>query len=193
MHSSIWMRIAAGLTGFRLVASMTVLFAVASSSGALCAQAGAPPVPPRIDLTELQAYVARFTGANPTDCGQHPRVHALVPAAAKDLQRSLGCAYDAAKARKAFWTFKQDQGIDSFVFQGLLGTIDGIVYQFWYGSAPCGGPSCSGQFSLSRCDNPTVLVNRNGTSGFGCDDTNPRRFAKPKIPIPNPESLITRP
>ena len=109
-------------------------------------------------------------GANPRDCGQHALARALLPAGAKDLQQSLACASAASKDRKPFWTFRQDQGIDSLGFQGLIGTIDGIVYQFWYDSAPCGGPGCSGRFSLSRCDNPTVLVNRNGTSDFGCDD-----------------------
>lgn len=192
MHSSTWLRIAAGLTEFRLAASVTISFVVASSSGALCAQAGAQPLPPRVNVTELQAYVARFTGANPTDCGQHARIRELAPATAKDLQRSLMCASDAAKARKAFWTFEQDQGIDSLLFRGLLGTIDGIVYQFWYDSAPCGGPACSGRFSLSRCDNPTVLVHRNGTSDFGCDDVR-RVIPNPLIrrsPIPNPETVI---
>jgi hypothetical protein len=169
--------------------SVTASFVVALFPAALCAQGDAPPAPPRADLTELRTYVARFTGPNPGDCGQPSLVRAFVPASSKDLQHSLACVTAAVKDRRTVWTFKQDQGIDSFLFQGLLGTIDGTVYQFWYDSAPCGGPECAGRFSLSRCGKPTVLVHRSGRSDFGCDDAKPRR--EPLIPrspnlIPNP-------
>jgi hypothetical protein len=162
----------------RSIGAAAVLLCVAALSPAAArAQSPAPPPPPSIDLTELRAYVTRFTGANPSDCGQQ----------VKDLERSLRCAYDAAKARKSFWTFKHAYGIDSQVFEGLLGTPEGTIHQFWYSSTPCGGPECSGRFSVSRCGIPTVLKSRS----FGCDDANPRRFAKPEPtpPIPSPESL----
>jgi hypothetical protein len=180
---------------WRLGTSLPVLFFVASSPGALSAQVGAPPAPPRADLAGLRAYVERFTGADPSDCGQHALTRASLPASAKDLQRALACAFAAAKDREPFWTFKQDQGIDSLLFQGFLGTVDGTVYQFWYDSAPCGGPACAGRFSLSRCDKPTVLVHRNARSDFGCDDLKQGLNASPeplipRSPIPDPETVI---
>jgi hypothetical protein len=158
------------------IGAAAALLCIAALSPA-AAQAQTPPPPTRIDLTELRAYVTRFTGANPADCGQQ----------VKDLERALRCAYDAAKARKSFWTFRHAYGTDSQLFEGLVGTSEGTIYQFWYDDTPCGGPSCAGQFSISRCGIPTVLKSRS----FGCDDANPRRFAKPtpKPPIPSPESL----
>ena len=166
-------------------ATVTLLFVAALSPGALCAQAGAAPTPRRIDRTELQAYVARFTGANPSDCGQHAVDRALAPPLVEDLQKSLACAYDAAKALKGFWTFKQEPRMDSMLFQGLLGTMEGAIYQFSYDSAPCGGPGCGGRFSVSRSNYPTVLVHRNKRTDFGCDDVR-RVLPSPKSRTPNP-------
>lgn len=77
-----------------------------------------------------------------------------------------------ARFTGAFWTFKQDHGRDSFVFQGLLGTSEGTMYQFWYDGSPCGGPGCAGRFSLSRCNKPAVLVGSRGRGDFGCHDAN---------------------
>jgi len=181
MQSATWLRVAAGLTD----AAAAVLFVAALSPGALCAQAIAPPAPRRVDRTELQGYVTRFTGANPSDCGQHALDPALAPPPVEDLQKSLACAYDAAKARKGFWTFKQEPGMDSMLFQGLLGTVEGTIYQFSYDSAPCGGPGCGGRFSVSRCNYPTVLVHRSKRTAFGCDDLR-RVLPNPKSPTPNP-------
>lgn len=198
MQSGRRLRIAAGLTVFQAAgmwllapisrAAITVFFVAALWPSASSAQTIAPLPPPRVDLTELQAYATRFTGPNPLDCGQH-MTRGSVPVPAKDLQRSLACAYDAAKARRSFWTLKQEHGIDSVLYQGLLGTPEGTIHQFWYDSAPCGGPACAGRFSVSRCNILTVLDFRSGKSDFGCDDANPRRFSKPKSPIPNPQSL----
>ena len=169
MQSAKWLRIAAPLAALQ---------SAGLSPAGLSAQLGPAP-PSRVDLSEIKTYVARFTDANPIDCGQPALVRALVPATAKDLQQSLVCALAAAKERKAFWTFKLDQGTDSLLYQGLLGTVDGIVYQFWFDSAPCGRPGCAGRFSVSRCATPTVLVRRRGGADFGCDD-----LKQPLIPNP---------
>ena len=150
-------------------AAVTLLFAVALFPGALSAQAGAP-TPRPTNRAELEAYVTRFTGANPLDCGQHAVDDALPPPPAEDLQTSVACAYDAAKAQNGFWTFTQEPGMDSMLFQGLLGTTEGTIYQFSYDSAPCGGPGCGGRFSVSRCNYPTLLVHRSKRTHFGCDD-----------------------
>jgi hypothetical protein len=89
-------------------------------------------------------------------------------AGAAELQHSLDCAVDAAKALRAYWTLKQEQGIDSLVFQGLLGTAEGETYLFSYDSAPCGGPGCAGKFGINRCDKPTIVISRGSTARFGC-------------------------
>ena len=123
---------------------------------------GATPVPP-----ELQSYVTKFTGPQPADCGQHLLVKPFAPVNVDELQRSLTCVFEAARNRKAFWTVKQDQGIDSLVFQGLVGTTDGVVHRFFYDSAPCGGPGCAGRFTTERCEKPTVVSER-GFARFEC-------------------------
>jgi hypothetical protein len=116
---------------------------------------------------ELRTYAFRISGADPIDCGQHLLVPPFVAAGSEQLQRSLVCTSDAAKNRKAFWTLKQDQGMDSLLFQGLLGTTKGKIYQFSYDSAPCGGPWCPGRFDIVPCDQPTVITRANGAE-FGC-------------------------
>ena len=115
----------------------------------------ARPVP-----VELQSYVERFTGAEPTDCGRHLLARPFVPAAEADLQRSVTCALNAMKNRKPFSAFKQDRGIDSLVFRGLLGTSEGTAFLFSYDSAPCGGPGCPGRFLVELCERPTVISDR---------------------------------
>jgi hypothetical protein len=121
------------------------------------------PVP-----TELRAYVERFTGPEPMDCGQHLLAGLFSVAGAKELQQGMPCVSTAAKDRKPFWTIKQEQGIDSLVFQGLLGTAEGAIFRFSYDSAPCGGPGCAGKFTIERCDGPTVVTDRSGRAQFEC-------------------------
>lgn len=116
-------------------------------------------------VAEMQSYVERFTGSAPADCGQHRLVPPFIAASPNALRHALTCASDAAGQRKPFWTFKQNQGIDSIVFEGLLGTTDGTAYRFSYDSAPCGGPGCAGRFTIEKCERPIHLGR--GT-GFGC-------------------------
>ena len=117
---------------------------------------------------ELREHVERLTGATPADCGLHFLAGSGKTAGRDQLQRSVACAVDAAKNRKPFWTFKQEQGIDSLVFQGLLGTATGTTYSFSYDSAPCGGPGCAGQFTVHACERPTVVVNKDIGALFEC-------------------------
>ncbi|MPZ21130.1 MAG: hypothetical protein GEV06_25010 [Luteitalea sp.] len=119
-----------------------------------------PVDPQRPDpVLDLRTHVERLTGPEPIDCGQHrltPAGRSLVPADEEALQRSLSCATDAANARRPFWTFKQNQGIDSWIAQGLLGTEEGTVYRFSFDSAPCGGPGCPSRFLVEPCESPAV-------------------------------------
>ena len=125
---------------------------------------GARSQPP----TELRKYVERFVGSAATNCGLHMLAKPFETAGVAELQQSLACAVDAAKAQRSYWTFKQEQGIDSLVFEGLLGTAEGETYRFSYDSAPCGGPGCAGRFSINRCEKPTIVIDRENAARFGC-------------------------
>jgi hypothetical protein len=113
----------------------------------------------RTSPMELRSYIEQFAGPNAADCGQFFLVRPLTAPGIEELRRFLSCGLDAAKSRKPFWTLKQEQGIDSAVFQGLLGTADGTIFRFSYDSAPCGGPGCAGRFSIQRCERPAVIAN----------------------------------
>lgn len=84
------------------------------------------------------------------------------------LEKSVACGLAAATDKHAFWTFKQYQGIDSWVAWGLLGTTDGVLFRFIYDSAPCGGPGCSSRISFDRCDKPIASTNSHGRSELLC-------------------------
>jgi hypothetical protein len=113
----------------------------------------------RTSPVELRSYIEQFTGAAATDCGQFFLVRPLTAPGVEELRRFLSCGLDAAKSRKPLWTLKQEQGIDSLVFQWLLGTAEGTIFRFAYDSAPCGGPGCAGRFSIQRCERPAVVAN----------------------------------
>jgi hypothetical protein len=122
-------------------------------------------------LDDLRHYVQRFTGPEPLECGRHllsQRERQWVAADETALQKSVECGVIAASARRAFWSFKQDQGIDSWVASGILGTAEGIIYRFTYDSAPCGGPGCPSRISFERCDKPTAATGPYQRSEFGC-------------------------
>jgi hypothetical protein len=102
----------------------------------------------RTSPIELRTYIAQFTGADATDCGQYFLVRPLTAPGIEEMRRFLSCGLDAAKRRKPFWTLKQEQGFDSLVFQGLLGTAEGTIFRFSYDThhsearvAPDGSPS----------------------------------------------------
>src|SRR5262249_42608046 len=116
---------------------------------------------------ELREYIARFAEPNPVECGQFFLAPAFVDASAADLERAVNCARENADARQSFWTAKQDQGIDSLLFQGLIGTRDGTIYRFSFDGAPCGNP-CRGRFSIERCVRPIVNVDRANRASFRC-------------------------
>ena len=120
----------------------------------------------------LRSHVERFIGIEPLDCGLHTLTFVdrqlPVPANEAALQKSVGCGVAAAPNRQAFWTFKQEQGIDSWVAQGLVGTREGLVYRFSYDSYPCGGSGCPGRISFERCDNPEAITAQYERAEFRC-------------------------
>jgi hypothetical protein len=120
--------------------------------------------------TELTAYVVKFTGPDPADCGRHLMTKPFEVVDATERQRMITCAIGAARDRRPFVAVVQLQGVDSLVFEGFLGTAEGAIYRFSYDSAPCGhAPDCAGRFSISRCDRPVVQTNaRDLVVGFGC-------------------------
>jgi hypothetical protein len=123
-------------------------------------------------VDDLLLYVERFTGAGPLECGRHQLVRRdrdWVTADEPALQKSMACGVKAAATNKAFWTFSQGHGDDSWGAVGLLGTGEGVIYRFTYDNAPCGGPGCPSEISFERCDKPAVVVTgSHKESGFRC-------------------------
>jgi hypothetical protein len=152
--------------------ALTQAALVFAAALAIATTLAAAPAEQRPDpVVELRTFVERFTGPQPVDCGQHLLVRAdrlSLPAAETELRRSLVCGMNATKLHKAFWTFTQNPGIDSWIAEGLLGTSAGAAYRFSYDSAPCGGPRCPGRFSIERCEDPAVATDRYGHADFQC-------------------------
>ena len=127
---------------------------------------------PLSPVDDLLSYVEHFTGAGPLECGRHQLIRRdrdWVTADEPALQKSVACGVRAAASHRAFWTFSQGHGEDSWGAGGLLGTGDGLIYRFTYDSAPCGGPGCPSQISFERCDKPAVVVTGSHQhSGFHC-------------------------
>jgi hypothetical protein len=127
------------------------------------AQGGLRPQVP----AELQSYIEPFTGSDAVDCGRYLLDQSRTMATAEQLRKSVTCGSAAAKDRKPFLALVQYQGIDSLVFEGLLGTAEGKMHRFSYDSAPCGGPGCPGRFTIERCDKPDV-TERGSHVAFSC-------------------------
>lgn len=106
----------------------------------------------------VEKFVERMTGANAVECGRHK---GLAEEAA--LRQSLDCGLAASRDRKAFHTIRQYGGVDSWIGEGLLGTSDGTVFIFHYDGSPCGGPGCEPRFEVSRCLQPAVALDSNGS------------------------------
>lgn len=117
-------------------------------------------------VAEVLAHVERLTGQQPLNCGIHllTRVEqqltnnfdGFVPAPETALRRSLACGVEAAAARTPFFTFRERQGIFTWLAEGLLGGRDGAVQRFEYDSAPLGGGEA--RFSVTSCDRPSVAL-----------------------------------
>jgi hypothetical protein len=157
-------------SSMRPLATLRVIAVLLVISGvAFPVASGAQGVPPPHQLpAELEQYIARFSGADSTDCGRFLLVRPFVEAGATELEQAVTCARDASQGRKAFSVAKQEQGIDSLVFQGLIGTAEGAIYRFSYDSAPCGNPGCPGRFNVERCDRPAVVTDRGNRATFTC-------------------------
>jgi hypothetical protein len=115
--------------------------------------------------------VLRYTGADPVECGRLLLVQQerrWVAADEPTLQKAVACGLEAVASKRTFWAFKQHQGIDSWVANGILGTVDGVIYRFTYDSAPCGGPGCSSRISFERCDKPIAATGSSQLTEFRC-------------------------
>jgi hypothetical protein len=129
---------------------------------------------PRDTQDSPEEYIEQFTGRNATDCGKHGIADRRSPRAVDEpapydvaLKASLECALKASMRPEAFRTVRQLQGIDSLVYEGLLGKPDGTIYWFSYDSAPCGGPGCAGRFEIRRCPVPGLASNQS-VMRFSC-------------------------
>jgi hypothetical protein len=127
-------------------------------------------MPPRGVQDSPDEYIEQFAGRHATDCGQHqiPRAMESRAALEVELKASLECALKASKRPEAFRTVRQLQGIDSLVYEGLLGKPDGTIYRFSYDSAPCGGAGCAGRFEIRKCPVPSLRTEGAGLR-FSCE------------------------
>jgi hypothetical protein len=124
---------------------------------------------------ELRGYITRFTGPQPSACGYFQLKGGLrspsqpaIGVSTEDLEEAVSCGATAATEGKPFFAVSVEPGIDSVVFDGLLGTAEGIVFKFLYSSSTCGGPACAGALTISRCDLPNVVTTRAGRASIGC-------------------------
>ena len=117
-------------------------------------------------IQKPQESISELAGPDAVDCGQHG-TSALEDA----LRQSVRCAVTSGANRQAFQTLRQRQGIDSLVYEGLLGQPDGTIFKFHYDSAPCGGPGCFASLAIERCPVPSL---GDFISGFTCAAAGPR-------------------
>ena len=96
-----------------------------------------PPPPPDDPLADLIGALSKLAGGELTDCGTYllPGPPALVGWAPprEDLEESLTCGRATVADGRSFRVIAQEQGIDSWIASGLLGTPRAIV-QFRYDS-----------------------------------------------------------
>jgi len=155
-------QIEARVSGFEAVRSEAVLVEAGQTVTWNASLRLRPPAPgpARDEVSVLRSRCEAITGPNPLDCGQHLLVGAFLrtaPIGEDALGRSLECGVDAAARRQPFSTFRQLQGIDSWVANGLIGTADGTIQRFSWDSAPCGLPGqCTGRLETTPCRNPSI-------------------------------------
>lgn len=123
------------------------------------------PHPHPDPLPRLRAHVEARTGARAIDCGQHlvrrTGRNSVALADAETLRKSVDCGLAASRQRKAFWTFEQLQGIDSWIAEGIFGK-DGAIFLFFYDDDPSGGSGAPDRFTVERCVTPRVVTDRDG-------------------------------
>ena len=132
------------------------------------------PVPPPPGNEEYAAVlfeqIRSRLGSTPAECGRHFRertARGVSEAGVIELEKSLSCGLAAAHARQSFWTFKQEQGIDSWLAYGLIAGSDGMIQHFIYDSlGVCGAAGCS-TLAVAQCDQPLIKV-QNGAARFSC-------------------------
>ena len=94
--------------------------------------------------------VQSIVGVVPVECGRHH----LGRAGTSELEQSLKCGMDAARANRSFWTFNQLHGIDSWVAEGLVGAD---ISRATLTVSPCARPS-------------VVSLMIDGSARFSCAD-----------------------
>lgn len=118
--------------------------------------------------SELRRYVEVFAGAEPKDCGLHAVVDRRETANREAMETSLNCVMESTEKHVSSWAFKQIRGVDSAIYSGLVGTSEGVIFRFTFDSAPCGGPGCTGRFSIERCPVSVLITDNLGRSDFRC-------------------------
>ncbi len=84
------------------------------------------------------------------------------------LRRVIACGLEAARQHRPFWAFVQKNGIDSWVADGLLGTPEGVVEEFFYDSDPSGGSGHPSRFTTRRCGRPVINTDPRYGTTFAC-------------------------
>lgn len=162
-------RLEADLNGFqKAVVEGIVVEPTGSAAHDLVLDSLPPPDP----IEDLRHLIRPYAGSQPLECGRHALVQEVrrwIAADEQALRKSVECGLTAASAKRAFWTFTQDQGVDSWIASGLVGTESGVMYRFTYDSAPCGGTGCRSQIRFERCDRPSAATHSNGRSEVRCE------------------------
>jgi hypothetical protein len=101
-------------------------------------------------------YLDAVMGTGSTDCGRLG-----IRANDADLRRGLDCALESSRRKRSFSLVKQDAGIDSSVYQGLVGNRAGTIFLFTF-------DSLGEKFSLGKCPAPTTFVSDKSPMRFAC-------------------------
>src|SRR5262245_44263062 len=120
---------------------------------------------------QLGTLIEDVVGRDLYDCGQLQMARGTPDADrinTEAMERALACGLERASKRTPFWTYIGENGIDSWLATGLMGTKDGTIIHFWWDSGPCGGPDCPGRLHQKPCERPRVGRTRSGVS-FVCD------------------------
>ena len=90
----------------------------------------------------LRAYVGRFTGPDPKDCGVYLSDEAGFPTWRTEpwpspselamIKAQLQCVEDSTRTRTPFWTAGGGMSTDSYSASGVLGQADGSLYFFHF-------------------------------------------------------------
>ena len=125
-----------------------------------------------------QSTIAGVIGTDAMNCGHHgPGV------TEQSLLKSLACAQDASRGRKAFYTIRSFKGPDERVSEsmttnrwladGFFGASDGTLYYFdyrglWLHTLYTVSPPPQPSIAKLACSSPQVIPDPSGTFKFAC-------------------------